>query len=127
MKMLFMDKEEQIKKKGKVISIADFCCGTGGMLSVGQKYINSKNKDAKVIESQKISNSNQLFSNKNDNYDSLNEDTNFLNVSEEIDNCESYSDATFIEITPLDLEINNETQKDLSSVPISEIDFPKIV
>ena len=86
-----------------------------------------KNKDAKVIESQKISNSNQLFSNKNDNYDSLNEDTNFLNVSEEIDNCESYSDATFIEITPLDLEINNETQKDLSSVPISEIDFPKIV
>ena len=86
-----------------------------------------KNKDAKVIESQKISNSNQLFSNKNDNYDSLNEDTNFLNVSEEIDNCESYSDATFIEITPLDLEINNEKQKDLSSVPISEIDFPKIV
>ena len=86
-----------------------------------------KNKDAKVIESQKISNSNQLFSNKNDNYDSLNEDKNFLNVSEEIDNCESYSDATFIEITPLDLEINNETQKDLSSVPISEIDFPKIV
>ncbi len=86
-----------------------------------------KNKDSKVIESQKISNSNQLFSNKNDNYDSLNEDTNFLNVSEEIDNCESYSDATFIEITPLDLEINNETQKDLSSVPISEIDFPKIV
>ena len=48
MKMLFMDKDEQIGKKGKVISIADFCCGTGGMLSVGQKYILSKNKDAKV-------------------------------------------------------------------------------
>jgi type I restriction enzyme M protein len=48
MKMLFMDKEEQISKKGKVISIADFCCGTGGMLSVGQKYINAKNKTAIV-------------------------------------------------------------------------------
>lgn len=48
MKMLFMDKEEQISKKGKVISIADFCCGTGGMLSVGQKYINNKNTNAKV-------------------------------------------------------------------------------
>ena len=35
MKMLFMEKDEQISKKGKVISIADFCCGTGGMLSVG--------------------------------------------------------------------------------------------
>jgi len=44
----FYDKDEQIGKKGKVISIADFCCGTGGMLSVGQKYIMNKNKNAKV-------------------------------------------------------------------------------
>lgn len=48
MKMLFMGKEQEIKTKGKVISIADFCCGTGGMLSVGQKYILEQNKDAKV-------------------------------------------------------------------------------
>ena len=48
MKMLFMGKGDEIKTKGKVISIADFCCGTGGMLSVGQKYILEQNKDAKV-------------------------------------------------------------------------------
>lgn len=48
MKMLFMGKSDEIKIKGKVISIADFCCGTGGMLSVGQKYILEQNKDAKV-------------------------------------------------------------------------------
>lgn len=48
MKMLFMGKSSEIKTKGKVISIADFCCGTGGMLSVGQKYILEQNKDAKV-------------------------------------------------------------------------------
>ena len=48
MKMLFMGKEKEINTKGKVISIADFCCGTGGMLSVGQKYILEQNKDAKV-------------------------------------------------------------------------------
>ena len=48
MSMLFMDREKVIKQKGKVISIADFCCGTGGMLSVGQKYILNQNKDAKV-------------------------------------------------------------------------------
>lgn len=48
MKMLFMGKSDEIKTKGKVISIADFCCGTGGMLSVGQKYILEQNKDAKV-------------------------------------------------------------------------------
>ena len=33
----------------------------------------------------------------------------------------------FIEIAPLDYEIDNVEQKDLSSVPISEIDFPKNV
>ena len=33
----------------------------------------------------------------------------------------------FMEITPLDYEIDSTEQKDLSSVPISEIDFPKIV
>ena len=39
----------------------------------------------------------------------------------------SYSDGSFFEITPLDCEIDNATQKDLSSVPISEVVFPKIV
>ena len=33
----------------------------------------------------------------------------------------------FMEIAPLDHEIDSGEQKDLSSVPISEIDFPKIV
>ena len=32
-----------------------------------------------------------------------------------------------MEIAPLDYEIDSAEQKDLSSVPISEIDFPKIV
>ena len=33
----------------------------------------------------------------------------------------------FVEIAPLDFEIDNTIQKDLSSVPIEDIDFPKIV
>ncbi len=33
----------------------------------------------------------------------------------------------FVEITPLNYQIDNIQQKDLSSVPISEINFPKIV
>ncbi len=39
----------------------------------------------------------------------------------------SYSDDSFFEITPLSYEIDNVPQKDLSSVPISEVVFPKIV
>lgn len=33
MEMLFQDMEEFIKTPGKIVSIADFCVGTGGMLS----------------------------------------------------------------------------------------------
>tara|TARA_A100000164_G_C21872465_1_gene755908 strand:- start:326 stop:1012 length:687 start_codon:yes stop_codon:yes gene_type:complete len=33
----------------------------------------------------------------------------------------------FVEVAPLNYEIDNIPQKDLSSIPISEIDFPKVV
>ena len=38
-----------------------------------------------------------------------------------------FSNQQFMEIAPFDLHINNEIQRDLSSVPISDIQFPKIV
>ena len=36
-------------------------------------------------------------------------------------------DSSFVELTPLSFEMDNERQKDLSSISISEINFPKIV
>ena len=33
----------------------------------------------------------------------------------------------FVEVAPLNYEIDNVSQKDLSSIPISDIDFPKVV
>ena len=42
-------------------------------------------------------------------------------------NVGSFANDQFVEITPLDYEIDNTPQKDLSSIPISEIEFPKIV
>ncbi len=36
-------------------------------------------------------------------------------------------DSLFIELAPIDYEIENSKQKDLSSISLSEIDFPKIV
>ena len=39
----------------------------------------------------------------------------------------STDESAFFEIAPLDYEIENLPRKELSSVPISEIDFPKIV
>ena len=37
------------------------------------------------------------------------------------------SDSSFIEIAPLNFEIDNEPQKDLSSVPLTDIEFPNVV
>ena len=39
----------------------------------------------------------------------------------------SSKDPFFVELTPIDYEIDNSMQKDLSSISISEIDFPKVV
>ncbi len=88
-----------------------------------------KRKETSQINlSERIVTSDELVANKEENDDLRNEERNLVeNRSEEVDNYESYSETTFMEIAPLDYEINNETQKDLSSVSISEIDFPKIV
>ena len=42
-------------------------------------------------------------------------------------NQDSFSESSFIEIAPLDYEIENVPQRDLSSVPISEVNLPKVV
>lgn len=48
MNTLFYGKEDVINQKGKILSVADFCAGTGGMLSVAEKYIRRKNQTADV-------------------------------------------------------------------------------
>ena len=48
MEMLFMGKENFLIQEGKVISIADFCCGTGGMLSIAEDYVEKINPSAIV-------------------------------------------------------------------------------
>ena len=39
----------------------------------------------------------------------------------------NFSSTEFIEISPLDFEIENVPRKELSSIPIQEVDFPKTV
>ena len=87
-----------------------------------------KNNGSQINSSEILITPNQLASDNKDNNFLINDNKNFVeNRSKEIDNYELFSDTTFMEIAPLDCEINNENQKDLSSISISEIDFPKIV
>ena len=76
-----------------------------------------KNKKDKINDLNK----NDISNNNNDiNYD-LKERLNENKGEEFLKNSE------FIEISPLSYEIEDTLQKDLSSIPISDIDFPKTV
>ena len=57
---------------------------------------------------------------KNDSYDH-----NFLNENIAVSNLAPID--SFYEIAPIDYEMDNSSRKELSSVPLSEVDLPKVV
>ena len=63
----------------------------------------------------------------NSNYSSKKEKNVSKKLYNEVPKDEFNNLKDFVEIAPLDCEIDNATQKDLSSIPIANIDFPKIV
>ncbi len=48
-------------------------------------------------------------------------------LNENITDANFASNDSFFEIAPIDYEIDNSSRKELSSVPLSEVDFPKVV
>ena len=93
------------------------------------KYIDLLNKNKSLIKKSKTDktlNNNFLKTNL-DNADLI-KNTNDTKVSNENINASSFApDESFLEIAPLDYEIDNSSRKELTSVPISEVDFPKVV
>ena len=76
-----------------------------------------KNKKQKINYLNKNANKNNKKTNKNELKKIKNE-----NVEDE-----HFKISEFIEIVPLNYDVENKSQKDFSSIPISEIDFPKTV
>ena len=74
-----------------------------------KKNFSKDNRDKKITE--EISAKNLIHEN------------NFYNISDE----DELITNSFIEIPPLDYEIDNSNQKDLSSIPISQVDLPNVV
>ncbi len=59
---------------------------------------------------------------------STNKDFNETNIKEKSDKSSNQSSFTeFIEIAPLAFEIENSSRKELSSIPIDQVEFPKVV
>tara|TARA_B100000287_G_C20382067_1_gene682035 strand:- start:203 stop:748 length:546 start_codon:yes stop_codon:yes gene_type:complete len=83
------------------------------------KELTNKNK----LQTKSVKNNEKPL---NDNFEDL---TNEKDEQSQISNL-NYVDPVanhFVELTPLNEEIDNTLQKDLSSINISEIEFPKIV
>ena len=93
------------------------------------RHLKSRISDPKYKEIVKKNKNTKKNINETDRFSRLqtDKDKNKI-ITEDLSNSEStYSDVSFFEITPLNCEIDNAPQKDLSSVPISEVVFPKIV
>ena len=89
----------------------------------GYKKLLSDNKKKSIKDTFDKSLKNKDFSPGNTNKDY----PPTQNTNEIINEKDFYPDSSFLEISPLDYEIDNAPQKDLSSVPISEIEFPETV
>ena len=92
-----------------------------------QNYI-EKSKSSKLLFT------NQEISSLIENENLLNNKVSKINISsKEAENSNLIKEESdfalndFVEVAPLNYEIDNITQKDLSSIPISDIDFPKVV
>ena len=93
------------------------------------KYKEFFNKRKSSIN-KSITNQNQtnFFKNKDLNSDDLRNDSNNHKVLKENITASNFAPIdAFFEIAPLDYEIDSSSRKELSSVSLSEVDFPKVV
>ena len=83
----------------------------------------NKNKHTKGIKSKKIN----FIKNEEKKYDSINK--THQNKDLKLENKDAFltDSGNFLEIAPLEYDINDSLRKDLSSIPIDEIEFPKMV
>jgi len=81
-----------------------------------------KNK-SKTVEKQNINL--PEINNDNEDFDNDSKEPKFLN--ENITASNFAPNDSFFEIAPIDYEMDNSSRKELSSVPISEVDLPKVV
>ncbi len=138
-KLTEIQKEEIVRsfKSGTAIDLLSqkYACTNSTIIrnlkkNLGElKYKDFFNK-SKLLKKKAKTNKNQtndLIEINSDNENSKNEsrETKFLNSKITSSNFAPID--SFLEIAPIDYEIDNSSRKELSSVPLSEVDFPKVV
>jgi len=91
------------------------------------KDLVQKSKSFEKKTNYKLSDTNADLKNKKKGEASLSNNAS-IDIHNSNQNQEDYlTNSTFLEIAPLDFDIDNSPRKEFSSVHISEIDFPKVV
>ena len=95
--------------------------------SIGKELFNNLNKIIKPTDNDKLS-VETIKINKFEK-EIKQEDRNFQeeSIDQNFNENDSLENSYFMELAPLDLDIDNAKRKDLSSIPISQIDFPEMV
>ncbi len=94
---------------------------------INYKKLFNKNKSLKGKLKTNKNQTNDLSDVKIDNKDLKNASNNSKVLNENTTSSNFSPVDSFFEIPPLDYEIDNSSRKELSSVPILEMDFPKVV
>ncbi len=94
--------------------------------SIGLDLFNNLNKKSSNKDdlSENLSNDLVLPVNENNFLDS---NSNKDSINQSFSENQFLQSSSFMELVPIDLDIDNSTRKDCSSIPIEEINFPEIV
>ena len=130
-------KEEIVKsfKFGMAIDVLSqkYICTKSTIIRNLKKYLGEL--EFKELLNKSKSSKGKSKTNKNNDFPETNFDkqdlkTDFNNpkvLNEKITASNYAPNDSFLEIAPIDFEIDNSSRKELSSVPISEVNFPKVV
>ena len=91
------------------------------------KYKESLNINKSLEEKSRKDKNEDLLKVKFDNEDLNNDSVNSKVLNENITASNFAPIDSFFEIAPIDYEVDDSSRKEMSSVPISEVDFPKVV
>ena len=139
--------KKRLTEKQKEEIVKSFESGTGVDV-LSQKYnctkstiIRNLKKHLGEIKYKELFNESKFLKRKSETYKKTknlvktNLDSNYLednpdehNVIDEKINASNFAPVdSFLEIAPIDYDIDNFSRRELSSVPLSEVDFPKVV
>ena len=95
--------------------------------SLGTELFNNLNKSTKPTDNNKLSKDRIKIKKVEEEIKQDNSNLKEEPIDQNFNENNFLENSSFMELAPLDLDIDNTKRKDLSSIPISQIDFPEMV